>query len=139
MSVTADLKTFLTQPTFITLAVAFVVGTQVALVITALVSSIIDPAIGIFFHTNLTNAAVVTVNGSKFTFGALLGAILNFIIVLIVVFFVIVEPYAKYTARHKPTTMNCPFCQSTISIAATRCAFCTSQIPPPAPAAPATA
>jgi large conductance mechanosensitive channel len=145
MGVMADLKTFLTQATFVTLAVAFVVGTQVSLVITALVSSVIDPAIGVVFKTNFSQVGLVTVNGSTFTFGALFGAVLNFVIVLLVVFFLIVYPYARYTKRQAakaalhPTTKDCPFCFSTVNIQATRCAFCTATIPatPPPATAPA--
>jgi|SRR5271170_927238 len=145
MSVTQDLKTFLTQASFVTLAVAFVVGTQIALVITALVTSIIDPAIGVVFRGNLDQVGLVTVNGSTFTFGALFGAVLNFVIVLLVVFFIIVYPFAEYTKRQAakvaaapPTTKNCPFCYSSINILATRCAFCTATVPlQPAPAVPA--
>ncbi|MGP8072908.1 MAG: MscL family protein [Thermoplasmata archaeon] len=143
MTVVEDLKTFLTQATFVTLAVAFVVGTQVSAVITALVSSIINPAIAVFFHANFTQVGLVTVNGSTFTLGALLGAVLNFVIVLVVVFFVVVYPFALYTKRQAakaaaapPTTKNCPFCYSSINIQATRCAFCTATVPlQPAPAA----
>lgn len=144
MSVTQDLKTFLTQATFVTLAVAFVVGTQISLVITALVDSVIDPAIAVFFKTSFSQVGLVTVNGSTFTFGALFGAVVNFIIVLVVVFFVIVYPFAQYTKRQAakaalhPTTKNCPFCYSSINLLATRCAFCTATVPlEPTPAAPA--
>jgi large conductance mechanosensitive channel len=141
MSVMQDLKTFLTQSTFVTLAVAFVVGTQVGLVVTALVSSVIDPAIGVVFKSNFSQVGLVTVNGSTFTFGALLGAVINFVIVLLVVFFVIVYPFAQYqkrqAAKTAPTTTTCPFCCSTINVKATRCAFCTATLPAPAPTAAA--
>ncbi len=143
MSVKDDLKTFLTQANFVTLAVAFVVGAQVSAVVTALVSDIVDPAIGVFFKTNLMNAGLVTVNGSTFSFGAFFGAILNFVIVLLVLFFLIVEPYAIHAKRvaakaaaAPPTTKSCPYCFSTINIQSTKCAFCTSSVPAAPPAAP---
>jgi len=144
MGVVADLKAFLTQSTFITLAVAFVVGVQVSAVVTALVTSVINPAVGAVFQANFAQIGLFTVRGSTFTFGTLLGAVLTFVIVLLVLFFLIVYPYGKYQERVKaraaaapPTTKSCPFCISTIDIKATRCAFCTAEIPTgPAPRAP---
>jgi large conductance mechanosensitive channel len=136
MTVVQDLKAFLTQATFVTLAVAFVLGVQIGLVVTALVTSVVDPAVGVLFKTNFSQIGLVTVNGSTFTFGVLLGAVLNFVIVLLVVFFVIVYPFAIYTKRQAakaaaapPTTKNCPFCFSAINLQATRCAFCTATVP----------
>ncbi|MGA8664834.1 MAG: MscL family protein [Thermoplasmata archaeon] len=145
MTVVSDLKAFLTQATFVTLAVAFVVGVQIGMVVSSLVSSIVDPAVGVVFKANFASVGLVTINGSTFTLGALFGAVLNFVIVLLVVFFVIVYPFALYTKRQAakaaaapPTTKNCPFCFSTINIQATRCAFCTATVPlQPAAAAPA--
>jgi len=135
----ADLKKFLTQSNFVTMAVAFVVGVQVGLVVAALVSSLVDPLIGVFFKASFASIGLVTVNGSTFTFGTLLGAVITFLIVLLIVFAAFVYPYEKYQAKQaakaSPTTKTCPECCSTINIAATRCAFCTASIPAtPAPA-----
>ena len=99
MTVVSDLKAFLTQATFVTLAVAFVVGVQIGMVVSSLVSSIVDPAVGVVFKANFASVGLVTINGSTFTLGALFGAVLNFVIVLLVVFFVIVYPFALYTKR----------------------------------------
>jgi len=133
MSFTADLKKFLTQSSFVTMAVAFVIGVQVGLVVAALVSSIINPLIAVFFKTSFASIGLVTVNGSTFTFGVLLGAVITFAIVLIVVFAGFVYPYEKYQARQAakatPTTKNCPECCSAIPVAAKRCAFCTTPVP----------
>jgi large conductance mechanosensitive channel len=135
MGVYEDLKKFLTQASFVTLAVAFVVGAQVTLVVTALVSSVVDPAIAVFFKSNFSTLGLLTVNGSTFAFGVLLGAVINFLIVLVVVFFAFVYPFAKYEARKAaraatapPTTKTCPECFSTINLQATRCAYCTTAL-----------
>ncbi|EQD31153.1 large conductance mechanosensitive channel protein [mine drainage metagenome] len=141
MGITEDLKTFLTQANFVTLAVAFIVGAQVGLVVGALVTGVVDPLIGVFFKANFAEIGLVTVNGSTFTFGTLLGAIINFAIVLLVIFFAFIYPFsvhAKRVAAKKaaapPTTKSCPFCCSTINIQASRCAFCTQALPSAAPA-----
>lgn len=142
MGVTDDLKKFLTQANFVTLAVAFIVGAQVGLVVGALVTGVVDPLVGVFFKANFSQIGTVTVNGSTFTFGTLLGAVINFLIVLVVVFFAFVYPLALHEQRQAakkakapPTTKACPFCCSTINVQATRCAFCTQALPAAAPAA----
>ncbi|MGA9840395.1 MAG: MscL family protein [Thermoplasmata archaeon] len=138
----SDLKAFVTNSTFVTLAVAFVVGTQVSLVVTALVTDVVMPLVGVVFKTQFSSLGDVTINGSTIYFGGLLGAIITFLIVLVVVFFALVYPIAKYEARKAaraaaapPTTRACPECCSTINIQATRCAFCTATVPP-APVTP---
>jgi large conductance mechanosensitive channel len=143
MGVVADFKAFLTQSNFVTLAVAFVVGAQVTLVVTALVTGIVDPAIAVFFNTNFASIGRVTVNGSTFMFGLLLAAAINFAIVLLVVFFGFVYPLARYEAKKAaraaaapPTTKTCPQCFSTINILATQCAFCGEMVPASPPATP---
>jgi large conductance mechanosensitive channel len=135
-----DLKKFLTQSNFPTLATAFVVGLQVSAVVTALVTGVVDPAIAVFFKANFAQIGLVTINGSTFTFGALLGAVVNFVLVLLVVFFLLVYPYAQYQARQAAkaaaTTKTCPECLSTINLQARRCAFCTAVLPATPAAAP---
>lgn len=96
-------------------------------------------------------AGVATVNYGKF-----LTAVLNFFLISIVLFFMLRyvtrtttrlgemrdklraeraekegEEAAK-AAPPAPTVKKCPYCLSEIPIAATRCAFCTSHLPPDA-------
>jgi len=133
MGVLQDFKKFLTQGNFISMAVAFVVGLAIVTLITAIVTSLIDPLIGTVFHSNFSGVGIVVINGSEFTFGALLGAALNFVILIAVVFFAMVYPLEKYQLkRHPPTppvpTKVCPLCFSEIDVRATRCKYCTSDL-----------
>ncbi len=146
MGVWADLKTFLTNNTFASMAVAIVVGLAVVAVVTALINDLISPLIGLALRGNLNNALIVTFLGAKFQFGAFITALINFVVVMVVIFFVLVYPLAKRAeriaarkAKAPPTTRDCPECFSTINIKATRCPFCTSTVTPIAPAAPALA
>jgi large conductance mechanosensitive channel len=136
MGVANDLKTFVASSSFVTLAVAFVVGAQITLVVTALVTGVVMPLIGVFFKTQFADIGLVTINGSTLDFGLVLGALIVFVIVLIIVFFALVYPFARYEARKAakaaaapPTTRSCPLCFSTIDIRAMRCAFCTQLVP----------
>ena len=135
MGVVDDLKGFLTQPTFINMAVGIVVGVAIGSVVAGLVNDIVNPAIGVAFHADFTSVGRVTIRGSPFLFGAFLSAVINFLVVMTVIFFVLVYPLAKYqerkAARAKkapPTTKSCPECFSTVDIRATRCSACTASI-----------
>lgn len=143
MGVYADFKKFLISGSLVSMAVAFVVGLAIVALVTALVTDIIDPLIGAAGHVNFSSLGILTINHSSLLGGALLGAIINFLILMVVVFFLIAYPYQKYVERKaareaaKPPTMrDCPNCFNSISVKATRCGFCTSTVTPTvAPAA----
>jgi len=141
MGIYEDFKKFLISGSLISMAVAFVVGLAIVNLIAALVVDIIDPLIAAAGHVNFASLGIVTVNGSPILGGAFLGAIITFLILMVVVFFLIAYPYQKSqerkAAKADPTTRTCPACCNTIPIAATRCGFCTSNVPPVAPTAPA--
>lgn len=133
MSVVQDFKKFVEQGNFVSMAVAFVVGLAISALITAIVNSVIDPLIAIPFHVNFAKLGIVVVEGSTFTFGALLGAVINFAVLLAVVFFVMVYPLEQYKLRKNPPspplpTKVCPFCLSDVDARSTRCKYCTSAL-----------
>jgi large conductance mechanosensitive channel len=132
-----DFKKFLISGNLITLAVAFVVGLAIVALIGALVTDIIDPLIGAAGHINFAALGILTVNGSPILGGALLGALINFLVLMLVVFFLIAYPYQKYqdrkaarAAKVAPTTRECPACCNQIPVKASRCGFCTSTVTP---------
>lgn len=68
-------------------------------------------------------------------YGAFVTAIISFLLVALCLFFV-VKAFNKAQSLAKkeeapaaPTTKVCPFCKSEISIEATRCPHCTSELP----------
>jgi large conductance mechanosensitive channel len=137
-------RDFITKGNIIQLAIAFVMGVAFASVISGLTTGIISPLIGEAGGTgNLANDST-QVGHSVFHWGEFLADVLNFLIVAAVLFFLIVYPMLRYQqhqaakkAATPPTTKECPYCHNTIPVAATRCGFCTSQLPPPdAPASP---
>jgi len=140
VGVLADFKAFLTKADFIALAVAVVVGLATVALVNSVVTNLINPAIGAIAKTNFDDLGNVTINNSTFHLGALLGAVINFLIILVVVFFLFVYPYSLYQKRQqarqaaKPTTRECPECLSMVPIAAKRCSFCGQPLEPlPAP------
>jgi len=74
------------------LAIAFIIGAAASGMVTALVSDIINPFIGIFLpsgNLQTLNANVTSISGktvSTFSYGDLISKIINFIIIAFIVF-----------------------------------------------------
>jgi len=91
-------KEFLLRGNVIDLAVAVVIGAAFTAIVTAIVTSLINPLIGAVFNASSLDKALIvaiptTSGGSaKLLFGAIIGAVLNFVIVAAVVYFALVLP-----------------------------------------------
>ncbi|HUG50829.1 MAG TPA: large conductance mechanosensitive channel protein MscL [Terrimesophilobacter sp.] len=86
-------KEFILRGNVIDLAVAFVIGVAFAAVVTAFVENIINPLIAALFNAdNLNNSLVLHVGSSDLRFGALIGAIIQFLLIALVVYFALVVP-----------------------------------------------
>ena len=132
MSLASEFKDFITKGDVVALAVAVVIGVAFNAVITAFVSDIITPLIGIAGHYNFASLAY-TINGSTFEIGLFINQLISFIVIALVVFFLLVRPIEKFKAaqdakkpKAAPDTKSCPYCFTSISIKATRCPNCTS-------------
>ena len=127
-------RDFISRGNMIELAVAVVIGTAFTAVVTAVVTDLITPLIAAIAGKPDFSKLTFTVHKSQFLYGSFLNALLTFLIVAAVVYYLIVAPMARITARfhHEAavTTRDCPECLSTIPIAATRCMYCTTQVPP---------
>ena len=127
-----EFKAFALKGNVMDLAVGVIIGGAFQAIVTSLVGDIITPIIGIFASTDFSNL-IATINGSEVKYGAFITAIINFIIMAFIIF-CIVKALNKLAERKKkeeanePTEKTCPFCQSTISIKATRCPHCTSAL-----------
>ncbi len=134
-------RDFVMRGDVITVAVGLVVALAFSNLVKAFTDSIINPLvaaaqpgskIGLGFQ--LGDA------GNKETFldlGALISAIIYFLVFLTVVYFVIVLPYKHIQKRRgvtvfgddEPATKACPECLSDIPEAANKCKFCASDQP----------
>lgn len=89
-------KDFIMRGNVIDLAVAVVIGAAFNTVVERVVESLINPIIGVVFKADsLDNALMVPIGDSAIAFGALIGAIINFLIVAAVVYFIFVLPMNK--------------------------------------------
>ena len=94
-------KEFLLRGNVIDLAVAVVIGAAFNAVVEKVVATLINPLIGLAFKADSLDDAlkIALPNGDSVAFGALIGAIINFLIVAAVVYFVFVLPMNTFKAR----------------------------------------
>jgi large conductance mechanosensitive channel len=104
-------REFILRGNVIDLAVAVVIGTAFTNIVNTIVMGILNPAIGALFSTkSLATSLPVTVppilhggTPAHIYFGALLGAIIQFVLVAVVVYFALVVPinYVKNKAAER--------------------------------------
>lgn len=127
-------RNFITRGNLIELAVAVVIGTAFTAVVTAIVADLITPLIAAIGGKPNFASLKFTVHNSTFLYGNFINALLSFLIVAAVIYYLIIAPMTRITTRFarqvEITTRDCPECLSSIPIAATRCMYCTSQVPP---------
>ena len=135
-SVGHEFKEFLLRGNVIDLAVAVVIGAAFGAVVTAFVTNLITPLLGAIGGQPNFAEIDFEINGSTFGIGLFLNALISFVIIAAVIFFFVVKPMNLLIERSRrgptpdPTTRKCPACLSDVPIAASRCAFCTSDLPP---------
>lgn len=102
-------KEFILRGNVIDLAVAVVIGAAFTGIVNAIVDSVLNPAIGAIFNAkSLSEAfpvAIPTVSGETaiLYFGAVIGAVIQFLLVALVVYFALVVPvnYLKRVSFRK--------------------------------------
>jgi large conductance mechanosensitive channel len=127
-------RKFLLRGNLIDLAVAVVIGVAFNAVIQALIADIITPLIAAAVGKPNFSSLSFTVHHSHFLYGSFINALLSFLIIAAVIYYLVVAPSVKIMAlasRNKAATeRNCPECLQSIPVDATRCMFCTAEVPP---------
>jgi len=129
-------RKFILRGNVVDLAVGIVIGAAFTAVVTSVVTGLFTPLIGLFGVPNFSNLTY-TIGKNDFKVGSVINALIVFLITALVVYFFVVRPMNalqdRFTPHHEPaapTTRDCPFCLSTVPLKATRCAYCTAQLPP---------
>jgi large conductance mechanosensitive channel len=127
-------RQFLLRGNLIDLAVAVVIGVAFNAVVQALISDLITPLIAAVIGKPNFSHLFFTVDSSRFLYGSFVNAALSFVVIATVVYFLIVAPAARLMAisqrNQAATERECPECLSQIPVAARRCSYCTSAVPP---------
>jgi len=147
-SLLKEFKTFATRGNVVDVAVGVTIGMVFGAMSKSLVDNIIMPPIGLVLgKVDFSNLFVVLKAGadgnSEFAtvadaqkagavtinYGLFINSIISFIIIAFAMF-LIVKLMNKLQAQKEddPTHKDCPFCKSSIDVAATRCPQCTSQL-----------
>lgn len=131
-----EFKEFAMRGNVVDMAVGIIIGTAFGKIITSLVNDILMPPIGFILGKVDFSNLVITIYEKTphspavvISYGVFINTILNFIIVAFSMFIIIKQMNRMTPPKSKePTNKDCPFCYSSISIKASRCPDCTSQL-----------
>ncbi len=132
-----EFKAFILRGNVVDLAVGVVIGAAFAAVVTSLVEGIFTPLLAIPGETNFGDLKF-TIGGGDFLYGAVINAVISFLVIAAAVFFLVVRPVNALMARRKTepdvesVTKECDYCLSNVPARAIVCAFCTREIDRPA-------
>ena len=138
-----EFKKFIMRGNMIDLAVGVIIGGAFNALVTSLVNDVFMPVISIFTgaidfnnwfisldgNSYATLAAAQEAGAATINYGSFISGIINFVIMAFVVFLVVKainKLHVEKPAEEVPVTKKCPYCQSEISLEATRCPHCTS-------------
>lgn len=103
-------KEFIMRGNVVELAVAVIIGAAFTSIVNALVDGVFNPIIAAIFNADEINQAVLQLGPVSLGIGAVIGAIINFLLIALVVYFVIIAPMNKLNERayvkkhgHKPS------------------------------------
>ncbi len=139
-----DFREFIMKGNVLDLAVAVIIGGAFGKIITSLVNDVIMPVISLFLKgldfsnlfVPLDGKSYATVQAAKdagaatLNYGLFINAVIDFLIVAFVIFLLVrqVNAMKKPAPAAAPTTRDCPYCATSISLKATRCPHCTSEL-----------
>ena len=145
-----EFKEFAMRGNVVDMAVGIIIGAAFGTIVKSLVDDIIMPPIGLLLgHVDFSNLFLVLKQGTlagpfatvaeahkagavTINYGIFINTVISFLIVAFAVFLLIRGlnklKREEEAPPEEPTTKECPKCLSTISINATRCAFCTSEL-----------
>jgi len=141
-----EFKEFAMRGSVVDLAVGVIIGAAFGTIVKSLVDDILMPPIGLLIGGLDFSNLFISLSGAQYpslaaakeagaptiNYGVFLNNVLNFLIVAFAVFLLVRQinrlkretPVPPPAATEKP----CPYCISTIPLAATRCPHCTSEL-----------
>lgn len=140
-----EFKEFAMKGNVLDMAIGIIIGAAFGKIVTSMVSDILMPPIGmlmgsvdfasLFFSLNGQSypslAAAKAAGAPTVNYGVFLQTILDFVIVAFVIFLLVKQMNRLKKAEAPPpppSIRNCPYCFGEISIKATRCSHCTSDV-----------
>jgi large conductance mechanosensitive channel len=137
-------REFIMRGNVLDLAVAVTIGAAFGKIVTSLVNDILMPPLGLALKNvdfanlfidlsgghHATLAEAKAAGDATIAYGTFLNNVIDFLIVAFVIFLLIrtADKLKKAPAPAPPNTKECPFCHTSIPLAATRCPNCTSTL-----------
>ncbi len=139
----SDFKEFISRGNVVDLAVGVIIGGAFGKLVSSFVSDIIMPPIGLLLagvdfkdlYWNLSDVNYATLAEAEeagaplIKYGLFFNNIIDFLIIAFVIFLLLRQLMKiRKPEEEEVTEKECPFCKTSISINATRCPNCTSQL-----------
>lgn len=131
-----EFKAFALKGNVMSMAVGVLIGGAFSGLVTSLTENIINPILNCMgkMDNDTVASLSVTLRGQTLQFGSFIADVINFVIMAFIVFLLVKgmnklgEIGKKEEKEAEPTTKECPYCKSQISIEATKCPHCTSDL-----------
>ena len=129
-----EFKKFISRGNVMDMAVGIIIGGAFTSIVNSLVNDIIMPLFSIL--TGGIDFASLNIplgqgeEAAVLNYGTFIAAIINFLLISLVIFCIIrtLNKFHKEAPAAEPTEKECPYCKSMISIKATKCPHCTSDL-----------
>jgi large conductance mechanosensitive channel len=150
MSMIKEFKEFAVKGNVVDMAVGIIIGGAFGTIVKSLVADVIMPPIGMLLGNvdfaelflvlksggtpgpYMTLAEAQAAGAVTINYGLFLNSVVSFVIVAFAVFMLIRAinklKRQEEAPAEEPTTRDCPYCYTTISLKATRCPQCTSEL-----------
>ena len=129
-----EFKDFILRGNVMDLAVGVIIGAAFKDIVDALTADFIQPLINSIGGAEIGGSVEIW-NNQYLNYGHFLTAVINFVIMAFILFILLKSVNKlmslgkkKEEAVEAATTKECPFCKSEISIEATKCPHCTSDL-----------
>jgi large conductance mechanosensitive channel len=139
-----EFKAFVMRGNVVDLAVGVIIGGAFGKIVSSLVSDVIMPPIGLVLNGVDFSNLFLSLNGQAYAtladaqkagvptlnYGNFINNIIDFVIVALVIFLLIraINRLQRPAPAAAATTRDCPYCFTAISLKATRCPNCTSEL-----------
>lgn len=131
-----EFKQFALRGNVVDLAIGVIIGGAFQSIVKSLTDNIITPLLSMVGGSKEVKGLAITLHGGAvMDFGAFISAVVNFLLMALILFLIVkgMNKLAQIGQKKEEeiveaTTKTCPYCQSEISIRATKCPCCTSDL-----------
>lgn len=126
-----EFKKFISRGNVMDMAVGIIMGAAFTAIVNSLVSDIVMPVIALCTGgVDFESWKIPLMGDNAISIGNFINAVISFFLIALVMFLLIKGLNALHKKQNEaPTTRTCPYCKTEISIDATRCPNCTSELP----------